>query len=60
MKVIRTNSQNKSCRLLIANSLFHGSLPKFSLSASVSKFLFNQPTQVRSDRRLIETLDDFV
>jgi hypothetical protein len=46
--------------MLIVDSLFHASLPNFSLSTSVSKLLFNQAMQMCSDRRLIEALDDFV
>jgi hypothetical protein len=46
--------------MLIVESLFHGSRPNFSLPASVPELLFDQPVQVRSNRRLIEPLNDFV
>ena len=46
--------------MLIVDSLFHGSLPNFSLSASVFQISLQSTDEMCSDRRLIEALDDFV
>jgi hypothetical protein len=42
------------CRALM------NSIDSTSVVLSISEFLFNQPMQMRRDRRLIESLNDFV